>query len=162
MPTLTEIIKPSSGIRAKPLPEAHWVEYHWILPRGSWEGGVAALAKAMPRDARPQRPAPWYRLLARTHWPGRVPPGNGPFYVPDWAVDGPAMEDALKGSGFQRVVAHVVVLPPDAEYLTSAMRAAGSHAWNADPLLYRGYIYPSLKALARQPLRDYNAERWVI
>jgi signal recognition particle subunit SEC65 len=162
MPTLTEVIKKAKSLRIKPISGAHWVETHWVLPKGSWAEGAQKLVAAMPMDARPERPAHWYSLLSRTHWVGRVPPGNGPFYVPEWAVESQEMEASLRKAGFRPVSAHVAVLPPDGEYLVTAMRTAGKVAWNVDPLLYRVYVYPTEKGLAGKELRDYNTERWTI
>lgn len=148
-------------IRETPLPQAHFVERHLIVS-GSWETGCRKLAEAFPRETRPERPANWYRLLAGTHWPGRIPPGNGPFYMPEWAFTEEEYGErvrALKTAGFREVVAHVVVLPTNGEYLGAALRAAGSYRWNANPYTYRAYLYPKLPKGKAKDLRDYNTER---
>ena len=181
MPTLVELIRGSLDIKEKPIPEAHWVEKHYIHPKLSWDEASQLLARTFPRETRKERPSGWYLLLHGTHWPGCVPPGNGPFYIPEWVVeeawrkhatqtDMPprseeqerareAMEAQLKKVGFEEVVAHVVMLPQDGEYLHAAMRAARDRAWNVDPFMYRAYIYPSLSKFAKQSLRPFNTTR---
>lgn len=156
MPTLREALRKSSSFKEKPIFEAHWLEHHWIYPSGDWTEGARALVAAFPKDTRPERPAKWYHLLRHTHWPDRVPPGNGPFYIPEWVLETEEMEDVLKAANFRKVVAHVAILPFDSEYLVTAMRIAKDRAWNADPILFRVYVYPKERKFAKTPLREYN------
>src|SRR5690606_37883327 len=100
-------------------------------------------------DTRPERPKPWYGLLSQTHWPGRIPPGNRPFYVPEWALEvlgrdgrvdeagSAALIKAVKAAGFRPAVAHVCYLPETSEYLAAAMRLVETHAWTVNPITYR-------------------------
>jgi hypothetical protein len=173
MATLAHLAKKTKEFSVSPLPQAHFLERHLFHPSSSWEDGCRALRDIFPKDTRAERAKSWYRVLVPTHGPGRVIPGNGPFYVPEWALPGEdcsEMIKALKAAGFKEAVAHVVYLPSDSEYLAAAMRAAlkdhepqrnpSFHAWNANPLTYRAYIYPQLHSLARKPLRAFNVERF--
>lgn len=167
MPLVSEIVsqKPPKKLE-DPIPEAHFVEEHWIHPKFRWADAAQELTRLFPRDARPERPRPWYRRLAGTHWPGQIPPGNGPFYIPVWALEDGKESDTvtatLKKAGFRRVTAHVVYLPQNSEYLAAAMRAAGKRPWTANPITARAYIYPKLRSTPDKKLRDYNVERWRI
>lgn len=167
----------SKPIKETALPQAHSLERHLVHPKLSWEEGVAKLREVFPKDARPERPAKWYRRLSGNHWPGQVPPGNGPFYVPQWAFDGPdwaRVSKALSKEGFKEVVAHVVHIPADGEYLHATMRAAGIHApdgghpWNLDAttsgLGYLAFLYPNIPGFNRKkmPLRPFTIERAVL
>lgn len=160
MPSVFDILKSRNPFPESPIPSAHYLEWQWVLPNVSWEEGVLRLQKLFPRDARTERPADWYKRIRNTHWPRKVPPGNGPFYVPEWAVEDEDMAKALEKGGFKKVVAHVCILPPDGEYLIWAMRVARDRTWNVDPIIYRLYIYPKLKRRGRDDLRDYNTKRW--
>lgn len=182
MPTLAELIRGSPDIKEKPIPEAHWLEKHFVHPKLSWEEASRLVVQSFPRETRKERPAGWYLHLYGTHWPGCVPPGNGPFYIPEWVVEEAwnkhaiqrnspprpeeqaiaqeAMEAQLKRAGFKVAIAHVVMLPQDGEYLHAAMRVARDRAWNVDPFLYRAYVYPSLSRFAKSGLRPFNTSRW--
>lgn len=161
MAQLEDLKNNRTPFKEKPLPQAHFLERHFIHPKASWDEAARIVAGMFPRDTRAERPKPWYRLLAGTHWPGQVPPGNGPFYVPEWVFADESL-DALKArfkkEGFKEAVAHVVVLPMDGEYLAAAMRAAEQNAWNVNPRTYRAYLYPTLGSKKRV-LRRYNVER---
>ena len=153
---------------------AHFMEHQQIHPSLDWAGAAALLQRTFPRETRLERPQSWYRTLAATHWPatergpGPVPPGNGPFYVPDWVFQDLAEDEqkrlqaGLKAAGFKPVVAHVGYLPENNDYLVAAMRLAGKHRWTVNPTTYRVYVYPSLGIARpkRYPLRDYTTERW--
>lgn len=165
--TLKEVLTNRRELREQPLPQAHFVERHWILAKGSWEDGVRQLQAAFPRDTRPDRPAPWFQALAATHSPGLVPPGNGPFFVPDWAMEGapPAdvtvWESTLKRAGFRPMVAHCAYLPDNTEYLVRAMQIAGPKLpWTVNPWTYRVYCYPRISGRPG-PLRPYTTRRWI-
>jgi len=160
MPTLLEIIRKKPHIKERPIESAHRVEYHWVRLKGDWNDGAKALQTLFPREARVERPAEWYSLLRETHWPGKLPPGNGPFYVPEYAIKDDDMRRALERNGFVKVVAHVAVLPPDSEYLVAAMRGAGKHPWTVDPILYFAYFYPKIKGWKVPELRPYNTTPW--
>lgn len=149
-------------IEEEPILSAHFVERHLVLKEQTWQEAAKHLTNLFPRDTRPERPAEWYRLLAGTHWPKQVPPGNAPFYLPEWAFPEnkwPSYREQLEEGGFEEAIAHVVLLPHNNEYLATTMRAADDRAWTANPITYRGYIYPSLKKMADNPLRDFNVER---
>lgn len=165
MPLLTEIITSSPKNKApKPLVRAHFVEEHWIHPKLPWEQAARELVQLFPRDTRPERPRAWYRRLAGTHWPGQIPPGNGPFYVPEWTIEdneaGDAIRETLKKAGFRKAEAHALYLPQNSEQLVVAMRAADQHPWTANPLTGRAYIYPRLRRTPDRELRPYNVDRW--
>jgi hypothetical protein len=166
MPLLAELLKNKKDIPTSPLAQTHFVERHFVLPKGSWADGVALLARHFPKEARPERPAAWYQQLAETHWPGRVPPGNGPFYLPEWLLEGApeAQQQAwvkrLGAAGFKPVIAHVAYLPENTEYLVRAMQVAGEHPWTVNPRTYRVYLYPTLTQLRKAPLRPFTTTRW--
>jgi hypothetical protein len=160
--------KPAPGagaarpITVRPIAQAHFVERHWVQPKLDWAAAAQKLAEVFARDTRAERPAPWYAHLAGTHWPGSAPPGNAPFYVPEWVFDDDdvaARAKALKAAGFREVIAHVVILPGNGEYLATAMRAAGDLSWNVNPRTYRCYIYPTLPKGGATKLRAYNTKR---
>lgn len=161
MPSLSDILHPKK--RAATLPAvAHHGEEQWVHPKLSWEDGVKVLQSLFPKDTREDRPAAWYRRLRATHWPRCVPPGNGPFFLPTWPFDAPltdAQVSALKKAGFKLMQVPVRMLPNDAEYLASAMRAAADASWNVDPVLYKAYLYPTLPG-AKRSLRKYTTSPW--
>jgi hypothetical protein len=172
MQTLDSLLKKRSDFAESPLPQAHFLERQLAHPSAEWAEGARMLREALPKETRIERPHPWYQLLLATHAPGKVIPGNGPFFVPDWVFSVEEREEkeaALKSAGFKETFAHVVFLPSDGEYLASAMRAAlidpyeGAaprfHPWNANPRTYRAYLYPRLSGLAKRPLRDFTVER---
>lgn len=172
MPPLGFIRRGKREFPERPLIQAHFQEVHYVDTARSWDDAASRLVAAFPMDTRPERPKDWYRLLAGTHWPGQVPPGNGPFYVPGWSLGSfdkrgrpdEAAEDrlikALKGAGLKEVVAHGYYLPETSEYLAAAMRMVGNSAWTVNPRTYRLYLYPSLRSWAKKPLRAFNTERW--
>lgn len=168
MQTLADLLK--SGIKRQNLaPEAHFPDVHWIHPKLSWEEGTQSLITLFPKDARRERPRPWYEAIRLTHWPRQVPPGNGPFYVPEWCLGVDSPEEAtrlttvLKGAGFRSMTVPIAMLPPTSEYLLAAMRIThGRFAWNVDPILYQVAWYPALGGLAKSPLRPYTTDRWEI
>lgn len=168
MPLLLDIIEGRFPKQKspKPLPEAHFVEDHWVHTKLPWNAATQELTKLFPRDARPDRPRAWYARLAGTHFPGQLPPGNGPFYIPAWTLEdgreGEQIIETLKKAGYKRIEAHVVYLPHNAEYLAVAMRAAGRHPWTANPITARAYIYPQLRRVPDKKLRPFNVERWGI
>lgn len=150
-------------IDADPVLGAHFVERHWVLEDEDWATGAERLRELFPRDTEPERPAEWYRILAGTHWPGQLPPGNGPFYLPRWVFGEEEREhkvETLEGAGFEKQVAHVAYLPQNGEYLVHAMRVADDRLWTADPIAYRVYLYPDLGGEAE--LRKWNVERWQV
>lgn len=161
---------PRKGQREFPqerLPQAHHLEKQFVHPRLSWDRGTALLRTLFPEETGDGAAAGWYELLWATHWPGRVTPGNGPFYVPSWALDEisdakarRAVRAQLQKAGFREKTVHAVWLPHSALYLRAAMRAAGTLAWNVDPVLYRCYLYPHLGTVYRKKLRPYNTPRW--
>lgn len=149
----------------EPIKEAHFVEQHFVQLKLSWEEAAKAVQRAFPKQARVDRPAEWYRLLAHTHWPGRVLPGCGPYYIPEWVFDSEKLDDVekkLKSEGFTKVEAHVVYLPMDREYLAEAMRVAKKRAWNVDPHMYRVYIYTNgkVKPGSLRTFNVYPLEEW--
>lgn len=153
MPSLDSLLTGKPDFPEPILPQAHFQEFHWVLDAtgvAGWNKGAIALQGAFPRETRVDRPSDWYAIVRDTHWPGKVLPGNGPFYVPEWLwADMPAQEatytSALQRVGFRRVVAHVVILPDTKDYLVHAMRAAAKHRWTANPELDRCYLYPRLR-----------------
>lgn len=152
-------------IEETPLMRAHFVERHMVHTELSWEQATQKMSDIFPRDARLERPADWYRRLIGTHWPQQVPPGNGPFYLPEWTFPEDKWaeyHEQLEEAGFEEAIAHVVMLPHNNEYLAAIMRAAQEHPWTANPITYRGYIYPELKKLRDRELRSYNVERGTI
>ena len=156
--SLTDLLAGKQTRPTKPHREAHFVEEHFVHPKLSWDEAAKAVQSAFPKKARLDRPTEWYRMLVETHWPGRVLPGNGPFYLPAWLWDDDdldAVEKALKGEGFIRVEAHVKYLPPSGEYLSTIMRAAEDLPWNANPITFRGYIYTERK-IKKGELRPFN------
>jgi hypothetical protein len=174
MLTLADLAKGKRLIEPPPFRQAHFAEQHFVRVGVSWEAAAAELTELFPREARRERPGAWYRLIAGTHWaadlrmgrPAQIPPGNGPFYLPEWLLEGmpesrqKEMEKALKDAKYKKVWAQALYLPPNRDYLVSIMRAAGSYLWNADPLMYRGYFYPTLGKSPAASLREYNVERW--
>lgn len=166
MKSLEDLLQNRSPSTIKPIPEAHFAEKHFLWKKGSWGDGAVALASAFPKETRREHPAPWYASIQATHGPGRVPPGNAPYYIPTWLVseaDDPegwkAWTAVLKKAGFTETPAHVVYLPDRRDYLVRAMRVAGTRAWTANPLTYRLYVYPTLGASVKFPLREYNVPR---
>lgn len=148
-----------------PIPEAHFTELHWVNLRVPWAQAAQELVSLFPRDTRPDRPREWYACLRGTHWPRCIPPGNGPFYLPEWAFSKEELErviPTLKSAGYKQAVAHVVYLPQNAEQLVFAMRAAGNRPWTANPITARAYIYPKLRKTPDRGLRMFNVERWRI
>lgn len=146
-----------------PIPQAHFTEFHWVNLRSPWAQAAQGLVSLFPRDTRPDRPREWYSCLWGTHWPGCIPPGNGPFYLPEWAFSEDElarMVPILKSAGYKQVVAHVLFLPQNNEQLVAAMRAAGKHPWTADPIRSRAYIYPKLRNTPDKQLREFNVDRW--
>lgn len=164
MPILSDI--PTSKTPPQPIDEAHFVETHWAHPKLSWAEACEKVAQLFPRETRPERPRKWFGLLAGTHWPGQLPPGNGPYYIPAWAFKDEDEEkriaEILKDAGFKEMDAHVVYLRQNSEYLADAMRAAGDRTWTANPITARAYIYPDLRKPPEKDLRDYNVELWRI
>lgn len=168
MPSLKDVAskKPLQALRKVRL--AHFQETHYVYTgKGGWDAGAKGLRELFPRTTHPQRPAEWYAQIRSTHWPARVPPGNGPFYLPDWVVgwDGAAEEKRrakiLLSGGYKTTDVAALYLSQSSEYLVSVMRTAGEWAWNADPRLYVGYIYASLPSPGKAAtLRAYNTERW--
>lgn len=163
----------ADAIRGAPRPPAlpygfqSW-DWQWCYPQGKgWEAGRAALRAAFPKETRDERPAPWFRSHFWTHSGAFVPPGNGPFYIPEWAgpEDGEAFDrwiSGLKKAGFRRQRVATSSLPPTREYLIHAMRTIeGRMAWNVDPLLYVVYGYPQggTKS-AKRDLRPFTTGRW--
>ena len=168
MPLLSEIIAGTFSKKKppNPLPVAHFVETHWVNLKLPWAEAARELIRLLPRHARPERPLPWYGRLAGTHWPGQIPPGNGPFYIPEWTLEGEKEAEiilsVLKKAGYRKVDAHVAYLPHNAEQLVVAMRDAGKHPWTANPITARVYIYPQLRRTPDKELRPHNVERWRI
>lgn len=160
--TLVGVRKGQSEFRERLLPQAHFLERQFVHPTLSWDKGCETLAVY---DGLYD-----LSLLATTHTAGQSPPGNGPFYVPDWALASSAESETgdiardivngLKRLGFRSVVAHAIVLSETNDYLVDAMRVAQTFPWNVDPLLYRCYLYPGMTARWRQPLRQYTTTRW--
>lgn len=164
MPTLLDYLF-NRNLKSQLPEKAHFSEKQWIHPDLTWKEGTAALKTLFPRDARPERPKEWYRLLQETHWAGQVTPGNGPFYVPDWAIMAEEYEAAenirniLKGANFKDKEVPLALLPANSEYLHVAMRVVETHRWNVDPMLYRVYWYPWLKT-TKSALRNFSTHRW--
>lgn len=160
-----------------PLPQAHALVRHFVRPGLSWLEGAAAMRACLPAETNPDLPAPWYRAIAATHGPGMVPPGTGPFYLPEWVADpspdespvgrnagrrrGETIDARLRRAGFRLVVAHVVVLRPNADYLAAAKRMALRYPWTVHPQLYWVYLYPSLRATRGRDERPFTTRRWI-
>ncbi len=166
MSVLTGPRKGRPEFAVRPLPQAHFVERQLVHSRLGWEDGTRLIMTRCPEATHRDHPHEWWELLTWTHAPGRVPPGNGPYFIPEWALDdfkSPEIRpivSQLKRAGFREAVVHVVMLPHSNDYLASARRAAGSMAWNVNPLLYRCYLYPTLGEKWTRPLRRFTTPRW--
>src|SRR5580704_224084 len=168
--TLLGSRKGRAEFREHPLPQAHFLERQLVHPKISWEQGSELLATyCAPGTA-------WSNaleldLLSATHTSGQCPPGNGPFYLPEWSLVESGAEDTsevyremvarLTRLGFRSVVTHVIVLSETNDYLVDAMRAARNIPWNVDPTLYRCYLYPTMGPRSGQRLRSYTTQRWI-
>lgn len=165
MPSLLDYL---SGKNLKQtLPDsAHWAEQQWVHPSVDWAQGTEMLRAMAPRDTRVERPKRWYELLRLTHWPGQVPPGNGPFFVPDWALEvmgeteTERLRAGLRAGGFRDLSVPVAVVPPSSDYLVWAMRITQGFRWTANPVLYQVYWYPTLGAGRVPELRPFTVRPW--
>lgn len=163
MPSLKDLQKNTKEFKETIIDPAHFLEHQWVNTKLDWPSGSLLLKKLFPRETKVERPQVWYKHLRGTHWPKEVPPGNGPFYIPEWVFEPEELEkytQVLKKNGFKQIEAHVVVLPDTGEYLVKAMRAAGDFQWNVNPRTYRAYIYPRF-GTKKKELRNYTTERWI-
>lgn len=166
LPTLAELLK--LGPRPDKSPaSSHFMLSQWIHPSHDWGKGTRVLQQLFPKETRIEKPREWYASLQGTHWVGQVPPGNGPFYVPDWALNVESEAEAtrlrtiLKGAGFKQQDVPVAMLPITSEYLRYAMRIATADdaQWTVDPVIYQLYWYPGKRG-ATKNLRAYTTVRW--